>query len=179
MWDNLFGNGWRPRRVMAWLDPFTGSQEPVAWRRGGTRFCASGWRVKASMNWNRQTLSPSLPRSLSSFNAMSAYLKMVIHTRPFNKACYFNLYSLETCNVPQIIHIPPSVLTNAIPSGAAWEQGVNMHFYVGVILSAPPTLSLLSHVIGLFKHLHPFTLFTPPANLTLDIYCVLQGIYGW
>ncbi len=144
---------------LAWSLYWISRARGLAWRRsrGSVRL-----HEELQQAWSELD-QPSLFLSQGHYWALMEWMptrKRFFFTHPFNKACYLNLYSLETCTVPQITHIPPSVLTNAMPSGTAWEQGVNMHFCVGVILSAFPTLSLLTLVIGVFKHLHTLLCFS-------------------
>lgn len=69
---------------LAWSLYWISRARGLAWGEESW-FCASGWRVTASMNWMRQTLSFSLPRSLLSFNENGSSLhthltKLVIWT---------------------------------------------------------------------------------------------------
>ncbi len=160
--------------------PFLDLKSPWLGMEEESWFCASAWRVTASMMWIRQTLSFSLPRSLLSFNGMSAYTKTVLLYTPIQQSLLFELVLPWDVYCPsEHTHIPPSVLTNALPSGTAWEQGVNMHFCVGVILSTFPTLSLLTLMIGVFKHLHTLLCFSHLQPTWRFLLCfVSYGVIG-
>lgn len=155
MWDNLFGNGWRPRRVMAWLDPFTGSQEPVAWRGGGIAVLCL-WMKSYSKHELNETnplfLSPKVTIELQwneclleNGSSLHAHLtKLVIWTwTPLRRASFLRSYTS---------------LLLFLQTQRQAEQHENRVLICGSDSECVlPTLSLVK---GLFKHLQTLLCFS-------------------
>lgn len=136
MWDNLFGNGWRPRRE-SWLGliPLLDLKSPWLGVGGGIAVLRLWMK-----SYSKHELNETNPFFLSPKVTIELQWKRFFFTHPFNKACYLNLHSLEMCAVPQNIHIPPISLL--------WSVYLNTckHFWASHTSGQPHARHLLCFV---------------------------------